>query len=249
MTNPAKITKILRLIEKAYGRRPAFRRTDPVDELVRTILSQNTNDRNSLAAFAALKRRFRRWDELIGDTSQLIRGATQREVSLLIKHAGLANIKAKRIKDVLAEIKRREGRISLARLGKMRTGEALAYLESLKGVGPKTAACVLLFSFGKPVMPVDTHIFRVAKRLGLIGDTSQLSGNESQKWDVSPINIEGAHSALTAIVPKRLIYRFHLGIIEHGRRTCKAVKPHCGSCNLYRLCRFEDKVKYNFKVT
>ena len=222
MTNPAKITKILRLIEKAYGRRPAFRRTDPVDELVRTILSQNTTDKNSLAAFAALKRRFRRWDELLRFNYY--------NIASLIRHAGLANIKAKRIKEVLAEIKRREGRISLARLGKMETADALAYLESLKGVGPKTAACVLLFSFGKPVMPVDTHIFRVAKRLGLIANDA---------------DIEEAHAALTAATPKQLIYRFHLGIIEHGRRTCKAGKPHCGSCVLRKLCRYGKRKVLN----
>jgi endonuclease III len=93
-------------------------------------------------------------------------------------------------------------------------------------VGPKTAACVLLFSFGKPVMPVDTHIFRVAKRLGLIGPDT---------------GIEEAHEALTKIVPKRLIYRFHLGIIEHGRRTCKAQTPGCGVCCVYGLCEFEKK--------
>ena len=99
----------------------------------------------------------------------------------------------------------------------------------IKGVGPKTASCVLLFSFGKPVMPVDTHIFRVTKRLGLIGE----------KFD-----IEKAHDALSNIVPKHLIYEFHLGIIEHGRKTCKAQTPKCGVCCVYRLCRFGDKKLY-----
>ncbi len=221
MTNPSKIEKILCLIEKAYGKTRAFRKTPPVDELVRTILSQNTNDRNSLAAFAALKRRFRGWEELSRSDVDRIAGA--------IRHAGLANIKARRIKKAIDEIKRREGRISLAGLGRMKTDDALSYLGSLEGVGPKTASCVLLFSFGKPVMPVDTHIFRVAKRLGLIaGD----------------INIEEAHRALTAATPKKLIYRFHLCIIEHGRRTCKAQNPRCGSCILYGMCGFKDKRKY-----
>ena len=111
----------------------------------------------------------------------------------------------------------------------MRAKESTDYLRSLKGVGPKTAACVLLFSFYKPVMPVDTHIFRVTKRLGLIEKR---------------INIAEAHEILSKIVPKHLIYEFHLGIIEHGRRTCKAQNPKCGMCAIYSLCKFEDKRRY-----
>ena len=216
-----RIEKILRLVEEAYGRPRKFVRTDAVDELVRTILSQNTTDKNSLAAFAALKRSFKSWGAVLGTD-------TRRIVSL-IKHAGLANIKAKRIKEALAEIKRREGRLNLTNLTRLDTGDSIKYLRSLKGVGPKTAACVLLFSFGKSVMPVDTHIFRVTKRLGLIDEA---------------LGIEEAHNVLSNIVPKGLIYRFHLGIIEHGRRTCKAQNPRCGSCVLYRLCRFKDKALY-----
>jgi endonuclease-3 len=145
----------------------------------------------------------------------------------LISHAGLASIKAKRIKEILKEILRREGTLSLACLTSLKTADSLRYLRSLKGLGPKTAACVLLFSFGKPVMPVDTHIFRVTKRLGLI------CGNTS---------IEEAHEILTASVPRHLIYDFHLGIIEHGRRTCHAQNPGCGVCVLYKLCRYKKKV-------
>ena len=216
-----RIRKILGLLNKAYGAPAPLRKSDPVDELVRTVLSQNTNDRNSLAAFDVLKKHFRSWEGLLRTDTRRVAG--------LIKHAGLANIKAKRIKEVLTEIKRREGRISLAALQGMDVGEGLAYLRSLKGVGPKTAACVLLFSFGKPTMPVDTHIFRVSKRLGLIDPR---------------LSIEDAHRVLSDMVPKHLIYEFHLGIIEHGRRTCKAQNPGCGFCVLYNMCRFKDKALY-----
>lgn len=213
--------EILLRLRKAYGRPRPFRRTNPVDEIVRTILSQNTNDRNSLAAFAVLKRNFRSWDTVLTtDTAK---------IASLIRHAGLANIKARRIKEVLAEIRRREGKVSLAILNKLDTGPAVEYLRSLKGIGPKTAACVLLFSFGKPIMPVDTHIFRVAKRLGLIGARD---------------TIEDAHELLTEVIPKDLIYEFHLGIIEHGRRTCRAQNPRCGFCVLYYMCRFKDKALF-----
>ena len=218
MLNKNRVKNILRLIRISYGKGlRSFKASPPIDELIRTILSQNTSDRNSLAAFAVLKRNFKSWEELLNaDTAKLVR---------LIKHAGLANIKAKRIKDALLEVKRREGRLSLGSLKNMSTDEAITYLKSLKGVGPKTAACVLLFSFGKPVMPVDTHIYRVTKRLGLIP---------------KDLSIEDAHQLLSDVVPKNLIYDFHLGIIEHGRKTCKAQNPRCGVCLLYDLCKFKN---------
>jgi endonuclease-3 len=218
MTISDKIKKILKLLSKAYGRPKALEKDDPVDVLIRTVLSQNTTDKNSLKAFAELKAAFKSWDKVLA--------ADTRKIAGVIRHAGLANIKARRIKGILAEIKRREDRITLSFLNIFTAKDGLEYLESLKGVGPKTAACVLLFSFGKSVMPVDTHIFRVTKRLGLIGEDT---------------GIEEAHEFLTKIVPKHLIYEFHLGIIEHGRRTCRAQTPRCGVCCIYGLCRFEKK--------
>lgn len=250
MSNKNRVKEILRLIRRSYGKPTAFKASRPMDEIVRTILSQNTSDSNSLAAFAVLKRNFKSWEGLLNtDTAKLAR---------LIKHAGLANIKAKRIKEALLEIKRREGRLSLGSLKNMGTGEAISYLRSLKGVGPKTAACVLLFSFGKPAMPVDTHIYRVAKRLGLIS---------------KELSIEEAHVVLTRLITDdltlrrgtgegnglaqgqirnlsitNLIYSFHLGIIEHGRKTCKAQNPRCGVCLLYSLCRFKDRALYKKEI-
>jgi endonuclease-3 len=226
MLNKNRVKDILRIIRRSYSKslRP-FKASDPVDELIRTILSQNTSDSNSLAAFAVLKRNFKSWKGLLDtDTAKVAR---------LIKHAGLANIKARRIKEALSEIERREGRLGLGSLKNMGTPEALSYLRSLKGVGPKTAACVLLFSFGRPVMPVDTHIYRVTKRLGLIPED---------------LSIEEAHRLLSDAVPKNLIYNFHLGIIEHGRKTCKAQNPKCGVCLLYSLCRFKDRTFYKRRV-
>ncbi len=219
-----KIRRILSFLNKTYGARPPFKKTDPIDELVRTILSQNTTDKNSLKAYAVLKINLKSWDELLKTHT--------RRIAQLIRHAGLANIKADRIKSVLTEIKKREGRLNLANLTRLDIEAALDYLRSLKGVGPKTAACVLLFSFGKPIMPVDTHIFRVTKRLGLVPEE---------------YNIEEAHKRLSAIVPKDLIYQFHLGIIEHGRKTCIAQTPKCGVCCVYRLCKFKKKAFYRKK--
>lgn len=214
-----KIRKIIKLLNSSYGRPEPLHRSEPVGELIRTVLSQNTSDKNSLKAFAILKKNFRSWYSLLK--------VGTKKIAYLIRHGGLANIKAKRIKDILKEIKRREGKIALSRLKNLNIEDSQEYLKSLKGVGPKTAACVLLFSFGKPVIPVDTHIFRVTKRLGLIG---------------KDLDIIEAHETLTRIVPRGLIYEFHLGIIEHGRRTCKAENPKCGICVLYKLCKFERKI-------
>jgi endonuclease-3 len=195
-----------------------------VDELIATVLSQNTTDKNSQKAFRILKKRFRSWEDL--------RKTPERKVTSLIRSAGLANIKAKRIKEIVGEIKRREGAIDLSRLKAMDVARAMEYLTSLKGVGPKTASCVLLFTLGKPAMPVDTHIYRVSRRLGLIGHN---------------VSIEEAHKILTELVPKPLIYNFHLGIIWHGRRTCRAQNPRCGECVLCYMCKSPDKRKFAHK--
>ena len=223
MMNEAKIRKLAKLLNKAYGV-PKSRRTPPVDELVRTILSQNTSDKNSVPAFNALKKRFGVWEKVLV--------APKAVISTTIKHAGLANIKSARIIGVLKQIREQEGKISLAHLKGMSPEDGLSYLKSLKGVGPKTAACVLLFSFDKPVMPVDTHIFRVMKRLGLMSKDA---------------TIEEAHDILTNIIPKDLIYELHLGIISHGRETCRASSPKCGSCLLYIMCGFKMKNFYKKK--
>ncbi|HPM42411.1 MAG TPA: endonuclease III [Candidatus Omnitrophota bacterium] len=225
MDTSKRIRVILSRLNRAYGKPELFPRSDPVDEVVRTVLSQNTNDRNSLAAFAVLKKAFTPWSKAL--TAPVLR------IARLIRHAGLSNLKAGRIKDILKDIKRREGRLSLSRVGKMSVSDGLEYLMSFKGVGPKTAACVMLFSFRKTVMPVDTHIFRVTKRLGLIGGKT---------------GIEEAHRILDRLVPNNLKFNFHLGIIEHGRQTCKAQNPRCGSCVLYSICKFIDKMLYKCKV-
>ncbi|MBU2008672.1 MAG: endonuclease III [Chloroflexi bacterium] len=200
-------------LAREYGSLPPPSRFDPLTELVLTVLSQNTSDRNSHPAFEALKRRFASWEEMAG--------ASEVEIARPIRQGGLARIKASRLKAILQEIERRRGRPDLEFLRALPTAEARAWLRSLPGVGPKTAAVVLLFSLGKPALPVDTHVHRVAVRLGLLPP-----GTGREK----------AHELLEAIVPPAGFYPFHLYLLEHGRRICRARKPRCPLCPVNSIC-------------
>ena len=208
------ITQIIYLLTEEYGSITWRSRTDPLYELIVTILSQNTSDLNSRRAFNSLLSKFGTW--------QAVAEGSVDEIAEAIKLGGLAQVKAPRIKHILQHIQEQRGSLELKFLKKMPVVEAKAWLRSLPGVGPKTAACVLLFSLGKPVLPVDTHILRVAKRLGLID---------------SRVSAEKAHEILGNMVPPRYVYQFHIHMIEHGRRVCKAQRPRCRECALLRVCR------------
>jgi endonuclease-3 len=186
-----------------------------MDELIACILSQHTSDINSLRAFDNLKRQFPEWEAVIA--------ASVHEVADTIRSGGLANSKAARIQEVLRRILNLEGKISLDSLNEMSDEDARAYLMALPGVGPKTAAIVLCFALGRPVIPVDTHIFRVAWRLGLI---------EKKLGEAR------AHDALQAQIARESVYRFHVALINHGRAVCKAPRPRCGQCTITDLCRY-----------
>jgi len=214
-----KVARIIQELDKHYGKKVWSRWREPVDELVRTILSQNTTDKNSLRAFANLKKRFETWEELLQ--------ADEEDIIQEIKSGGLANIKARKIKGCLTEIKKREGRIDLEILAKKPVPEALDYLLSLDGVGPKTAACVLIFSFNSPILPVDTHIHRLSNRLGIVQTNSRGKTQE----------------LLQKIIPDKDKYSFHLNLIEHGRKVCKSQKPLCFDCFLRELCSYYQNLQ------
>jgi len=208
-----KISEIIGLLQKEYGSITWRSRTDPLSELIMTILSQNTSDHNSRRAFDSLLSRFGNWEAVAESSVE--------DIAEAIKLGGLAQVKAPRIKKILEQIQAQRGSLDLWFLKKMPVAEAKAWLQSLPGVGPKTAACVLLFSLKKPVLPVDTHIHRVAKRLGLID---------------SRVSAEKAHEILGDMVPAKDVYRFHILIIEHGRRVCKSQRPRCRECVLLKGC-------------
>lgn len=200
-------------LRAAYGPRPWTCWGDGVSVLVDTILSQNTSNANSDAGYRQLRRRFRSWKQ--------VAEAPVGEVERHIRVCGLSNLKAPRIQAILRQIKAERGKYDLQHLADLDDEPALAALTRFKGVGPKTAHCVLLFAFGKAVFPVDTHIHRIARRLGLIGprDTA-----------------EQAHDLLKPMIPPEDRYEMHVLLITHGRRTCRAANPRCEGCALLRMC-------------
>ena len=221
MENSRKIKVIENLLEKEYGKKVLKPTNDPLSELIATILSQNTSDNNSHRAFRNLRHNFKNWEE--------VRSAPLRKIVQRIKIGGLEKIKAERIKNILNQIYKEKGMVNLAFLKKWETDRVKSYLSHFTGVGDKTIACVLLFALGRSVMPVDTHILRLSKRLGMI------------PWKADSKN---AHILLQKKIPPALVYPFHLNLIEHGRKICKARIPLCGECVLFQKCQFKDKYKY-----
>jgi endonuclease-3 len=208
------VREIYRRLKGRFGPLEAPRRLDPIEELILTVLSQNTSDLNRDRAFASMRARYPTWDALAGARTHDLAGS--------IRVGGLSNIKAPRILAILAEIRtREEGSLNLSWMSGARTERVREYLTSLPGVGPKTAACVLAFSLGRPVLPVDTHVLRTAKRLGLLGDR---------------VGAEKAHTELEAIVPARIRIPMHVGLIRLGREICHPIRPSCQICPLASLC-------------
>ncbi|MBN1856339.1 MAG: endonuclease III [Dehalococcoidia bacterium] len=208
-----RLPDMLRFLDAEYGPRIWRSRGRAVDVLIETVLSQNTADVNSHRAFESLLDRF-------GSMEGVAR-ADVLDIESAISASGLSRIKSVRIKSMLESLERDNGSLDLSFLSAMEPDAARDYLTGFKGVGLKTASCVLLFSLGLPSLPVDTHVHRVAKRLGLIDRR---------------MTAEAAHAALEAMVAPDDRYRFHLHLIEHGRLVCHARRPACGSCVLNGLC-------------
>jgi endonuclease-3 len=217
ITVPPKLERIYALLVQAYGKLALRPDGDPLGGLVGTILSQHTSDVNSARAYQQLVATFPTWEQ--------VRDAPTEQVAQAIRSGGLANMKAPRIQEVLRVLteRLRGASLSLDSLVTLPLAEARAYLRSLPGVGPKTAACVLLFSLGMPAFPVDTHVLRTSKRLGLIG---------------SKVSADQAHVIFEAIVPGDWAYPLHVNLIQHGRRVCHAQRPDCEHCPLRLECAY-----------
>jgi endonuclease-3 len=208
-----KPNEIIEILDEAYARPPQQVSRDPMFELILTVLSQHTSDHNSGEAMHRLLEKFPSWE--------LILSSDVAELEEAIRPGGLAPTKSKRITYILREIADRNDSFDLSFLEFIPLTEARDWLVALPGVGPKTAACVLLFALGRPVLPVDTHVERVSKRLGLI-----------------PANMtaEKAHTELEESVSPKDIYAYHMDLIQHGRRTCHARNPACEACPLADKC-------------
>jgi endonuclease-3 len=207
----ARVRAIRDRLRELYGRPEQRPHGKPVEELVRTILSQNTSDTNRDVAFGRLRQRFPTWEE--------VRDAAPEDVEEAIRPGGLAPTKAPRIQDALREL---DDDVNLDWLRDAPRDEALPYLTSLPGVGRKTAACVLIFSFGRPEIPVDTHVERVGKRLGLISPKA---------------SFDRAHDELRDVIPSEDAYELHINLIRHGRAICRP-RPRCPDCALRRMCPY-----------
>lgn len=209
-------SEIVRRVDEAlrhmYGPKMLGPNGDPVGELIHIMLTQNTSDANSDRTYAALRSAYSSWEA--------VAAASPSEIAEVIRMGGLADIKAARIIEVLSRIEADYGCISLDAIDSMNDDEAFDYLTSLPGVGPKTAACVLLFALGRPVFPVDTHVHRVANRIGLV-DTKQPAKTQEE---------------LGAVVPEDIVYQLHMNMVAHGRRTCRARRPKCEECALRDEC-------------
>jgi endonuclease-3 len=207
---------IIQNLERAYGV-PVNKWTDwdPLDMLVAVILSQATSDANSDRTFDALKRRFPKWDAALR--------AREQTLADTIRLGGLANQKAAVIRGLLRQLKERHGTLDLSFLNAMPIVEAVGYLSQFRGIGPKTVACTLLFACGKDIFPLDTHIFRVLRRVGLI----------PQKC-----SDERAHEIMNRIVPAGKFYSFHVNLIRHGRKLCRPRDPLCERCPIVEYCDY-----------
>jgi endonuclease III len=208
-----RVRTILKRLQARFGELVPPRAVDPLDELVLTVLSQHTSDLNAERAFGTLREVYPSWDRVVA--------APAGSIADVIRSGGLADTKAPRIQAILREILEREGAYDLSRLTGLSDVDARAYLTSLPGIGPKTAAVVLSFALGRDAIPVDTHVHRVARRLGLVPDRA---------------SAERADRLLHDLVPDGLRTPLHVALIRLGREICKAPAPRCRQCPLRDLC-------------
>ena len=204
---------IVQNLKAVYGVPTRERHLDPLDCLIETILSQSTSNTNSRRAYSNLKARFPTWE--------MARRARASSLEAAIRVGGLARQKSARIKDLLNQIHKKRGSLDLSFLRTSPLDEAVQFLVSFKGVGPKTAACTLLFACDRPVFPIDVHIFRIARRLGLLPDKCP---------------DQQAHAIMAELIPARRYYEAHINLIRHGRQVCRPSNPRCEDCCLVDYC-------------
>jgi endonuclease-3 len=217
----AKAAEVTRRLTERYGEEP-FSSKDPMGMLVDILLSHRTRDEQTAAAYDNLLRRFGSWDA--------VRDAPTGEVQAAIENVNWPEVKAPRLQAVMRQITEERGSLNLDFLCELPLSESTAWLNRFEGVGPKTTACVLLFSCQQPILPVDVHVGRVSIRLGLIG---------------KKVSNDAAHNLLQALLPQdsRSIYNFHKALLRHGQRICVFERPRCKQCNLTDICDYYQSIQ------
>jgi endonuclease-3 len=219
-----KINQIISLLKKEFpGTGPKPSRSDPLDVLIATMLSQNTTDKTSYRAFENLKKDFKDWDDVMNSAPA--------KVKIAIRVCGLANQKSRSIQYMLKRLKKTRGELSLNYIKKMTSDDIYDDLLQYGGVGVKTISCVLAFGLGRDVFPVDTHVHRLANRLGIACTKTPVKTFE----------------ALKDKIPEGKRFLLHTLLIRFGRKVCRSAGPICGKCRLYDLCGFKDKELYAMK--
>jgi len=214
-----KAKEISDILEKIFGV-PEREEVNPLDCLIRTILSQNTNDVNRDKAYDNLRERFTTWEDVLS--------ADVREIEKEIRVGGLSKQKGERIKNFLSQLKSEKGTLNLDFINELSTNEAIEFLCQHKGIGIKTAYVTLAFAFGRDVFPVDTHILRISKRLGFIPNNC---------------TAEKAHELMAPLIPKGKAFPFHINLIRFGRKICQARNPKCNECPISDYCLYFLQLK------
>jgi len=215
MNDSDRVALIVRLLEKYFGIPQWDGRSQPLDNLIKTILSQSTNDRNRDRAFEALQQKFSSWEQVMT--------ASPAEIAAAIRVAGLANQKSVRVKDILNWINQRYGSLNLDFICDMAPAEVIATFMQLKGIGIKTISVVLLFSCGVDIFPVDTHVHRICRRIGFVPENASA---EKTHWLMQPL------------VPTGKAFSLHNNLLQLGRTICKARQPQCAGCPVAEECNF-----------
>ena len=225
MISRSRVARITELLEGEYGTPDLGNKTDPIDELVFILLSAKTDEAKYSEAFRSLKRRFASWEQLFT--------VSQEEIASVIQIAGMARRRARLIQSALTFVSKRYGALDLSILRQMSVQRAEQELTAIPGIGPKAARCIMLYCFGRQVLPVDIHTYRLAVRLGIVSRTA---------------SYEDSHKLLHMVIPRNLRRKFHINAVAHGRKRCKPKQPLCDSCVLARFC-FVRQAKSEPKIT
>jgi len=219
MKSRTRVKTVIQKLEETYGKEIwAGKKRNPLDVLIKTVLSQSTSDWNRDMAWEALSKKYQTWEEVLNLSSG--------SLAETIRSAGLANQKSERILDILKWIKSEYGQLNIDFICSLPTEKAVEVFTQLKGIGVKTVSVVLAFACGKDIFPVDTHVHRLCRRFGFVPQKA---------------TAEKTHNLMQELIPEGKSYSFHINLLKHGRQICRAQNPVCWKCPVFDFCEYEDK--------